>query len=90
LILKYLQGATRVERSSSKEAADIESLCDGGISGFSHRAVRVAEQVRGEEVDPLTDLFSLGIVFHEAATGRQVFFLSCFGFHTPSDTETRP
>jgi eukaryotic-like serine/threonine-protein kinase len=52
------------------EAADSTSVV-GIISGTP--SYMSPEQVRGDTLDPRTDIFSLGLLLYEMATGRQAF-----------------
>ncbi len=53
-------------------AIDKENLTTTGIA-IGTVAYMAPEQIRGKEVDGRSDLFSLGLVLYEAATGQQAF-----------------
>jgi len=65
-----LKGVATGGENSGGEAPEPTSIV-GIISGTP--SYMSPEQIRGDDLDPRTDIFSLGLLLYEMATGRQAF-----------------
>jgi tetratricopeptide (TPR) repeat protein len=76
-VLDFGLAKAMVHQPVAAASMQATKLADGGLTELGQTVGTVAymspEQLRGEEVDVRTDLFSLGLVLHEMATGRPAF-----------------
>ena len=65
-------GVAKLMDAQAAQATTMAALTDSGMM-IGTAAYMSPEQVRGEALDPRTDLFALGLVLYEIATGRRAF-----------------
>jgi TolB-like protein len=65
-------GVAKLVDDQAAQATTMAALTDSGVT-IGTAAYMAPEQVRGEPLDQRADLFALGLVLYEVATGRRAF-----------------